>query len=127
MLVVDTDILIDILRKRPAALTWLAGAGAVPIVVPGYAAMEIYAGVRNAREQREADGLLALVQIGWPSTAHCEVALRNHRQFHLTHGTGPFDALIGQTAIEFGVPLHTFNVKHYAPIPGLTTIQPYTR
>jgi hypothetical protein len=26
-----------------------------------------------------------------------------------------------------GLPLHTFNVKHFQHVPGLTTIQPYTR
>ena len=37
------------------------------------------------------------------------------------------DALIRQTSIAFGLPLHIFNVKHYAVIPGLITIQPYKR
>jgi predicted nucleic acid-binding protein len=45
----------------------------------------------------------------------------------LSTGISAFDILIGQTAVELGLPLHTFNVKHFRHVPGLTTIQPYTK
>jgi predicted nucleic acid-binding protein len=38
-----------------------------------------------------------------------------------------FDALIAFTAMEGAIPLHTFNIKHYHAIPGLTTVQPYAK
>ena len=47
--------------------------------------------------------------------------------FRLSHGLGIIDVLIGQLAVEHGVPLCTFNQKHYAMIPGLITMQPYAK
>jgi predicted nucleic acid-binding protein len=46
---------------------------------------------------------------------------------YLSHGLGMLDALIGQTAITLHIPLHTFNDKHYAAVPRLQTVQPYTK
>jgi hypothetical protein len=37
------------------------------------------------------------------------------------------EALVGQMAVALGLPLHTFNQKHYAAIPGVTTVQPYAK
>ncbi|MGL4649831.1 MAG: VapC toxin family PIN domain ribonuclease, partial [Caldilineaceae bacterium] len=45
----------------------------------------------------------------------------------LGSGTGIIDAFIAQTALDLNLPLHTFNVKHFRDIPGLTILQPYER
>jgi len=37
------------------------------------------------------------------------------------------DALIAATALGLRLPLVTFNARHFSAVPGLTTIQPYTR
>jgi len=59
--------------------------------------------------------------------AACDAALASFSQHRLSHSLGIIDALIAHTAIELGAPLHTFNQKHYDPIVGLATVQPYTR
>jgi predicted nucleic acid-binding protein len=46
---------------------------------------------------------------------------------HLSHGLGLLDALIGQTAVALQLSLYTFNDKHYTAVPGLQTVQPYTK
>lgn len=33
--------------------------------------------------------------------------------------------MISETAVALGLPLHTFNQKHYSAIPSLNTVQPY--
>jgi len=50
MVLVDTDIMIDVLRQFPEALAWLASIGAEAIVVPGFVAMELVQGCRNRAE-----------------------------------------------------------------------------
>jgi predicted nucleic acid-binding protein len=48
-------------------------------------------------------------------------------RYHLKHGIGILDTLIGQIAVDLDLPLHTFNQKHYSAIPSLKTIQPYRK
>jgi predicted nucleic acid-binding protein len=89
--------------------------------------MELIQGCRNKAEQDQVERILTAYQIVWPSAAACDAALASFSQHHLSHSLGIIDALIGHTAIELGAPLHTFNQKHYDPIAGLTTVQPYAR
>src|SRR5687767_4368622 len=102
MALVDTDILIDVLRQFPAALAWLASLGAETIVVPGFVAMELLQGCRNRAEQEKVERTLVRCHIVWPAAASCDAALAAFAQFHLSHNLGVIDALIGQTAIELG-------------------------
>jgi predicted nucleic acid-binding protein len=67
MILLDSDIMIDLLRKHSPAIAWIAARGDEKI------------------------------------------------------------ALIGETALALNLPIHTFNQKHYAAIPNLKTVQPYTR
>ncbi len=127
MVLVDTDIMIDVLRQFPEALAWLASIGAEAIVVPGFVAMELVQGCRNRAEQEKVERTLGRCRIVWPTAAFCDAAFAAFAQFHLSHNLGIIDALIAQTALQLGLPLHTFNQKHYAILPDLTTIQPYNR
>jgi predicted nucleic acid-binding protein len=127
MVLVDTDIMVDVLRQFPAALAWLASIGDETIVVPGFVAMELLQGCRNRVEQEKVERTLGRCRVVWPTAASCDAALAAFAQFHLSYSLGVIDALIGQAAIELGIPLHTFNQKHYAMLTGLTTVQPYSR
>jgi hypothetical protein len=122
MIMLDTDIMIDLLRRFPPAVTWLSALGAADLVLPGYVVMELIQGCRNRSEQDQIVQTLLAYRITWPSTGACNAALQDYVRFHLSHNLGLLDALIAHTAIELGVPLHTFNQKHYAPIVALSTI-----
>lgn len=126
MLLLDTDIMIDVLRRYPPAQAWLTSLGTTPLALPGYVVMELIQGCRNKAEQDQIERTLSAYQIVWPSAAACDAALASFSQYRLGHSLGIIDALIAHTAIELGAPLHTFNQKHYHPITGLTTVQPYT-
>ena len=63
----------------------------------------------------------------WPQPEACDRALDLYTGFHLSHGLGLLDALIGQLALELDLPLRTFNEKHYRAIPRLKLVQPYKR
>jgi predicted nucleic acid-binding protein len=47
--------------------------------------------------------------------------------YRLSNNLGLLDALIAACAVGLGARLCTFNVKHYRVIPGLVTVQPYSR
>jgi len=67
MILLDTDVMIDLLRQYPPAVAWLDSLGDEEIVLPGY------------------------------------------------------------LAVSLGLPLHTFNQRHYAAILNLRTVQPYAK
>ena len=63
----------------------------------------------------------------WPQRGAYDDVLALFAEIHLTHGTGIVDTLIGVTAVGLDEALHTFNEKHYGPIPDLRLVQPYRR
>jgi predicted nucleic acid-binding protein len=127
MILLDTDVMIDILRQFPPALSWLDSLGDEEIVLPGFVIMELIQGCRNKAEQEKVESALAGYGVTWPSPETCEEALSVFISYYLSHGLGILDALMGQMAMTLGLPLHTFNQKHYAAIPNLKTIQPYEK
>jgi predicted nucleic acid-binding protein len=76
---------------------------------------------------REALRLTAPLPVVWPTATDCQRALTDFSTLHLSHGLGLLDALIAAIAIGLGAELCTFNDKHYRIVPGLVTVQPYTR
>jgi predicted nucleic acid-binding protein len=127
MIIVDTDVIVDVTRGHPPTLHWLATVSTETLAISGFSVFELLAGCRNGAEQQRVDRTLNRFNVVWPSTAHCSVGLQTYRSLSLSTGISAFDILIGQTAVELGLPLHTSNVKHFRHVPGLTTIQPYTK
>ncbi len=126
MLVLDTDVLIDVQRGHAAALAWFAGLTELP-TVPGLVVMELIQGAQNAGQVRDVLRLTAPLPIVWPTTADCQRALADFTAFHLPHGLGLLDALIAAITVGLSAVLCTFNDKHYRIVPGLVTGQPYIR
>jgi predicted nucleic acid-binding protein len=122
----DTDILVDLLRRHPPAVSWFAGLTEWP-AVPGLAVMEIIQGCRTKAEVRAVQKLVQPLTLVWPTEADCERARADFTTFYLSHGLGLLDALIAACAIGRGASLLTFNSKHYRMVAGLVVEQPYTR
>jgi len=127
MILLDTDVMIDLLRQYPPAVAWLDSLGEEEIILPGFVVMELIQGCRNKAEQEKVERELGTYGVVWPSPETCNEALSVFTRYHLSHGLGILDALIGQMAVALGLPLYTFNQKHYAPIPNLKTVQPYKK
>ena len=127
MILVDSDIIIDFLRKYPPAIEWLTSLGDEELALPGYVVMELVQGYTNKGDLRKLETFIEDVEVIWPSPETCDDALAIFTQFNLSHHLGVLDALIGQTAVAIDLPIHTFNRKHYAAIPDLVTVQPYQK
>src|SRR6266540_5791279 len=80
MLLLDTDIMIDVLRRHPPALAWLTSLGTAQLALPGYVVMELIQGCRNKAEQDQLERALMAYQIVWPSAAACDAALASFSQ-----------------------------------------------
>ncbi|NKQ35773.1 MAG: type II toxin-antitoxin system VapC family toxin [Chloroflexi bacterium] len=128
MILLDSDVMIDLLRQFPPAMAWFDTlADEEEIILPGYVVMELIQGCRNKREQEKLQRGLAAYGVIWPSADDCDKALEVFTQYRLSHNAGLLDTLIGQIAVALNVPLYTFNQKHYRFVPGLQTTQPYER
>lgn len=127
MVLLDTDVMIDVLRGYGPAIDWLQSTLSVSIGLPGIVAMELLQGTRNRREQQQVEQDLRSLKLYWPSSADCQRALDDFASHHLSHSIGILDALIAETAIGLDAELATFNVKHYSVVARLTMQQPYER
>lgn len=122
----DTDIMIDILRGYEPALKWLGTLEDAP-GLPGFVVMELMLGCRNKQEMNSLQSRLSSFSIHWPTQADFDRALSAFSVVRLSHGLGILDVLIGECAIGLDASLCTFNVKHFEALADLTTKQPYLR
>jgi predicted nucleic acid-binding protein len=128
MMLLDSDVMIDLLRQYPPAMNWFDALDADEVLMlSGYVVMELLQGCQNKIELERIQRALAPYGIVWLSPTDCDQALEVFAQYRLSHNAGLLDMLIGQTAVALGVPLYTFNAKHYQFIPGLHTLQPYEK
>jgi predicted nucleic acid-binding protein len=124
-MLLDSDVMIDILRGYPPAVNWLTALGATTVGLPGLVAMELLQGCRDRDEQKRVERQLERFTLHWPTQTDCSGALLDLAAYRLSHDLGILDALIGRTVFGLGESLATFNVKHYGVINGLQTVQPY--
>lgn len=128
MILLDTDVMIDLWRKIPPAEQWLRSVDAAQeLLVPGFAAMELIQGCRDKSELHTAERLLKGFRFAWPDRPALDAAYHAYRTIHLGNAVGILDVIMAHTAIALDVPLYTFNQKHFDAVTGLKTIQPYLR
>lgn len=128
MIVLVTDVIIDLLRGYPPAKKWFDLLDDHEILtLPGFVMMELIQGCKTKVEQERLKRNLGDYKIIWLSPEDCNRSLDIFIQYHLSHSAGLLDVLVGQTAVTLGVPLYTFNKKHYQFIPNLETLQPYMK
>lgn len=126
-LVVDTDVLIDVLRGDNQARAWLSTIEPQRLGIPVLVLMEILLGARDRQEQRAMSEDLARHMILHLESGDSQKAQQWFEQFRLSHGIGILDCLIAAIAIRVGKPFYTFNLKHFLVIPGLDVRAPYER
>ena len=123
-MLLDTDVMIDVLRGHGPAVAWITNYTS-PIGISGLVAMELLQGCRNQGEQQRVERELSRFTLHWPTLADCQRAYQDFAALRLSSGLGLLDNLIAHTAVGLSEPLATFNVKHYRPVAGLQTVQPY--
>lgn len=126
MILLDTDVCIDVLRGYPPAVSWLDSLPDVPSL-PGFVVLELIEGCRNRAEARQLRRILRPFPIVWPRQSDLERTVATYTEGHLAAGLGLLDAVIGECAVGLNGVLATFNLRHYAAVPRLTTVQPYSR
>lgn len=116
--VLDTSVLIDVLRGSEPAARWLRELDEVP-VCSEITRAEVLRGVRSA-ERRPTDRLLNALRWVAVDERVSRRAGELGRQYRRSHpGLSVADLMIAATALEVDASLATGNVRHYPMFPRL--------
>lgn len=121
MYLLDTTILVDVLRGRslpPAFAAKLSDRLAVSAVT----VTELFTGLRSQREERLLRDLMSGCEVYPVDLAIAERAGVFLRHYARSHGLDIPDALIAATAEHHGLKLATLNVKHFPMFSRLKPI-----
>lgn len=117
-MLLDTNVLIDILRARPEAERFFRSLRSRPSTSV-ICTMELLAGARNRAEERAIGRLLQHIpplDVTYAIGHRAGEFLKHYRN---SHGVIDPDALIAATAEHHGLALATCNVKHFPMFPRL--------
>jgi predicted nucleic acid-binding protein len=88
MILLDTDIMVDILRDYPPAVQWMQSLGDEAIALPGFVVMELIQGCQTKTELTNIRKRLAPFQVYWPEADDCNQAVELFAQYHPSHQMG---------------------------------------
>jgi predicted nucleic acid-binding protein len=125
-IILDTDVMIDLLRNNSTARQWLGSLNGFPSI-SCFTALELLGGSQNKHEYRTVEKFLLDFPILYPSLEDLDKAIGIYSPFCLSHGVGYLDLLIASVAVGHGLALATFNKKHFSNLPNLQIVQPYIR
>ena len=122
----DSSILIDCLRGRAVAISFLTDQFAVGRPQTRlFVAAELLTGARDRNEQSLIESFLQSFDLAIPSEADGLSALDLYCQFRLSHGVDWPDCQIAATARRLDAAVFTQNVKHFTAFPGLRVVRAY--
>lgn len=123
LVIIDTDILIDVARDVSEATGCLREIehNAIP-AVSAVTQMELMIGCRNKKELKALDRFLSRFTILKISEAISERAVGLIRNYRLSHGLLIADALIAATALNHDRPLISKNQRDYRFIEELALL-----
>jgi predicted nucleic acid-binding protein len=119
----DTAVIVDILRGYPLATAWLATQADVGVTTVVW--LEIIEGAPNRQAQRIALRLLQSLERVEVTPPDMDWAIHQLTRFGLSHGVGAMDCLIASASQRLGVPLYSHNLKHFTPLLGALAQKPY--
>ena len=115
---VDTNLVIDLLRRRSAATAFfqaLVGKPALSVI----SVMELLHGARSRTEEARIDRIVDNARVLPVTIKIAEAAGRMTKHYQRSHGLDFPDALIAATAESHSLTLATLNVKHFPMFPKL--------
>lgn len=123
--IVETSVLIDLLRGYPPAVNWIAPQRTNTFGINPPIQMELIAGAQNRSDQRRIIQLLSQFEMVRLTADDQDWAMVQQLKFSLSYGVGLTDCLIASVSQRLGVPLYTHNLKHFAPLLGALAQKPY--
>ncbi|MCA9909959.1 MAG: PIN domain-containing protein [Anaerolineae bacterium] len=122
--ILDTTILVDLLRSYAPAIVWYGSQGSATLGINPIVWMEVIGGGPTKAKRLEAGKLLKRFEMVYLTQADLEWAMAAQMRYELSHGVSMNDCLIAATS-RAGIPLYTRNLKHFTPILGSQAQSPY--
>ena len=121
-LLIDTDVLIDYLRDKAEAVSYLESL-TEPLLISVITVAELYAGVREGTERTKLEEFIRAFEMV-PVSREISIKGGLYRRDHIkSHNFGLADALIAATAEIQQAKLVTLNSKHFPMLANV--IVPY--
>lgn len=124
-LLIDSDVLIDHLRKQKIALDFLTAEveSESLLLVSVISRVEIFAGIKKGEEETVHSLFTILTSVD-VDVSIADKAGEYLSKYSKSHALNIGDALIAATAKEMSLKLVTRNVKHY-PMKDIEILVPY--
>jgi predicted nucleic acid-binding protein len=121
--VVDTSVLVDVLRLRSTAVDWFYNQN--NLAITPLIQMELIAGAASKVDQQKPIQFIKQMQMLPLLPEDVTWAMEQQLQYSLSHNVGMNDCLIAATAQRLNLPLMTTNLKHFVPLLGTQVQRPY--
>lgn len=106
----DTSILIDLLRNHPKAIAWFSVAGNYGVTYPVW--VEILEGARDHKAMESGIGLLQRFLLIPLTKEDHERSLLYLRKYWLSHRVDGNDCVIAAATERLDIPLYTRNLRY---------------
>ena len=113
---IETTILVDILRNHTQAITWVNSLPPQRRWISVVTYFELLTGCRNRREQRIVTREMRNYYLLFLTEDISRAALFWYTRFHLRSGVSCHDTLLVATAFHHDFKLATLNTKHFFPL-----------
>ncbi len=124
MILCDTNVIIEFQKKNPSVVLNLRLIGQDNLAISVITEAELYFGAFNKTELRKIKAHLYLLHRLPLSGSISTIFIELMESYTLSHNLSIPDALIAATALEYKLPLYTFNIKDFRYIPGLILYTP---
>lgn len=122
---IDTAIIVDLLRRHPPALHWANANPDMQLGITPIVWMEVIIGSKNKTKQMHAERLMQRFIMVYLTDDDTRWAMLQLKKYYLSHNIGINDCLIAAPSQRLQLPLYTRNIKHFTPMLGALAQQPY--
>jgi predicted nucleic acid-binding protein len=123
--VLDTTVIIHLLRKNQVAHAWLASQHVIFSITP-ITWMEVMVGTPNKSAQADSLNLLSGFEIIYLNQADEDWAMNQMLAHHFSQGVGVMDCFNASVCHRLNLPIYTHNQKDYLKILSSNlVIKPY--
>ena len=121
MIILDTNVLIEILKDKQATLDRINALQA-PFSISSITAMELMYGAKNKQETQKLAQFIQLFNVIHLSKEISIEALKLVEQYAKSHALDIPDALLAATVLKNNAQFFTYNLKDFKFIPHLVLI-----